>query len=91
MVWTYLAKYKILPGAEILYQNLLTLEQVDIPYDKSDNEFNDFTNGYKDLLKDGFFDGFSDHNVLFVSKYEPHQSPMTRDKMFVLNFDNKKN
>ncbi len=88
MIWTYLTNYKISSNVEIPYQNQLTFEQVDILDDNFENEFNNFTNGYKELLKDGFFDGFPDYNILFVSKYDPLSSPITKNKMFVLRLDN---
>ena len=81
MVWTYLFNSNLISS---LTSNLLTFEYVELNID--DKELlKKLTDGYIELMNEGFFDGFSnDYNRLFVSSYGPDESPIEREKFFVI-------
>lgn len=90
-IWTYLADFKSPTSISRLTQNPLTFEHVEI--DDGDGDLGtrivNLTNGYIDLINEGFFDGFTnDYNILFVSKYDPTQNPIEREKLFEMEFVN---
>lgn len=78
MVWTYLFDTKNLKQ--------LTLEKINIePNDLV--ELDKLKNGYLEMTKEGFFDGFKpDYNELFISSFKPNESPKYKEKIFVLEF-----
>ena len=81
MVWTYLTNSNSISS---LTPNPLTFECVEL--DIADNALlKKLTDGYIELMNEGFFDGFSnDYNMLFVSSYGPNESPIEREKLFVI-------
>jgi hypothetical protein len=84
--WTYLSNIKCSSSISTLTPNPITFDHV-----KIDDiiKLNDLTNGYIELMNEGFFDGFSnDYNMLFVSKYDPMQNPIEREKLFEIEFNN---
>lgn len=89
MVWTYLANSNSISP---LTSNPLTFECIEL---KNDNKelLDKLKDGYIELISEGFFDGFSnDYNTLFISSYGPDKSPITREKLFVIEFNkNNKN
>lgn len=84
MVWTYLANSNSISS---LTPNPLTFERVEL--DVSNKElFDKLTDGYIELMNEGFFDGFSsDYNRLFISSYGPNESSISREKLFVIEFN----
>jgi hypothetical protein len=88
MIWTYLANSNSISP---LTPNPLTFECVE--FEASNKELLDkLTDGYIELMNEGFFDGFSnDYNILFVSSYSPSESPITREKLFVIEFNKQVN
>lgn len=83
--WTYLANTKYSLSISSLSPNPTTFEHVEIDETKLGN----LTNGYIELMNEGFFDGFSnDYNLLFVSKYDPTQNPIEKEKLFKMEFNN---
>lgn len=88
MIWTYLANSNSILS---LTPNPLTFESVE--FEASNKELLDkLTDGYIDLINEGFFDGFSnDYDILFVSLYSPSESSITREKLFVIEFNRQSN
>ena len=86
-IWTYLADIKSTASLSRLTQNPLTFEHVEIDDVCWETRIVNLTNGYIDLINEGFFDGFTnDYNMLFVSKYDPTQNPIEREKLFEMEF-----
>lgn len=84
MFWTYLANSNSISS---LTPNPLTFECVELEIGNKEF-FEKLTNGYIELMNEGFFDGFSsDYNKLFVSSYGPDEFPITREKLFEIVFD----
>ena len=84
MVWTYLANSNSISP---LTPNPLTFEHVE--FEASNKELLDgLTNGYIELINERFFDEFTNnYNILFVSLYGPDDSPITREKLFTIEFN----
>jgi hypothetical protein len=88
--WTYLAstKYPLSISRPRPTPNPTTFEHVEID-ETDETRLTNLTDGYIELINDGFFDGFSnDYNVLFVSKYDPTQNPIIKEKIFEMEFNN---
>ncbi len=86
--WTYLASTKYPSSISRLTPNPTTFEHVEID-ETDETRLTNLTNGYIELMNEGFFDGFSnDYNMLFVSKYDPTQNPIEREKLFEMEFNN---
>jgi len=86
MIWTYLANSN---STSSLTPNPLTFESVE--FETSNKKLLDkLTNGYIELMNEGFFEGFShDYNILFISSYSPDKSPITKEKHFVIKLNKK--
>lgn len=91
MVWTYLGNLNSILSLTSLTPNPLTFECVEL--DVNNNELlKKLTDGYIELINGGFFDGFSsDYNILFVSSHSPDKFPITREKLFEIEFDKEVN
>ena len=79
-MWTYLANTKCQSSISTLIPNQIAFEHIEID-DKT--KLSNFTNGYIELMNEGFFDSFTNnYNMLFVSKYDPTQNPIEKAKLF---------
>ena len=88
-IWTYLANIKSPSSLSRLTQNPLTFEHLEIVNECLESRVVNLTNGYIDLINEGFFDSFTnDYNMLFVSNYDPTQNPIEREKLFQMKFVN---
>ena len=82
-VWSYLANIKSQTSISGLTQNPITFECVEINDVVFESRFKNLTLGYINLMNEGFFDSFTNnYNILFVSKYDPTQNPINREKIF---------
>lgn len=80
MLWTYLSNAHIITSSTL---NSLTIECVEL--DISESVLEDKLKDYRDLISDGFFNGFlNDYSELFVSSFGPTESPITKEKLFVI-------
>lgn len=87
-IWTYLANNKYSSSILSLTPNPMTFEHVEIDVTNK-IKLNNLTDGYIQLMNDGFFDVFSNnYNMLFVSKYDPTQNPIERERLFEIEFNN---
>ena len=74
MFWSYLCR---ISDSQI---KLLTFE--------SGNDLEKLKQGYCELILDKFFTSFAqDFDFIFISKYSPTDNPYTKEKEFVINFE----